>query len=107
MRAVHLLPLLFFLAGCEANGPRIQVVHPTGAGDLSRIAQECTRPTSAQYAACMKAAELLEKKTPQEATVAYLANWNHVVLEGGRHRPAVRATDALVPIAVVPPTDKY
>jgi hypothetical protein len=88
-RAIHLgftraaiaTGIVALLAGCEANGPRIQNVHPLGAGELGRIAPECVHPNSAQYTACLKAAEMLEKN-PIDATALYLRNWQHVAFRG-------------------------
>lgn len=78
--ASTLLPaavLMVLVGGCEANGPRIENVHPLGAASLASIAPECRHPTSTEYTACKKAAEMLEVD-PVRATDLYLANWDHV-----------------------------
>ena len=51
----------------------------------------------------MKSAELLEKKDPRDATVAYLANWNHVVFASARNHAQINPAAALIPLEVLPP----
>lgn len=68
-------------AGCDANRPPIQNAHPAGRAALVEISPECRRPSTMNYSACKKAAEILESD-PQSATWIYANHWSHVEFGG-------------------------
>ena len=78
MRKYFLLPIIF-LAACASMLPNIEDQHPTGYSILVRIAPECTNIDIDNHGACLASAKILESKSPQDATLLFLAHWEESI----------------------------
>ena len=71
----------FLLVACAAEIPDIRSTHPEGYARLVEIIPQCRKVTLDNYIPCHTASEILEARSPQQATEEMLFHWERVAFK--------------------------